>query len=97
VVANGKKLSPWIHDPNDVLDYVINWTSFLSQIEDTIVTSTWIVPTGITKNSQEATTTTTKIWLSGGIVGTKYGITNRIETAGGRTVDQTVYVKVKEQ
>lgn len=85
-------------DPNDVLDYEVDWSDWLTASgSDTISTSTWIVPSGITKNSDSSTTTTTTIWLSSGTAGTSYSFVNRITTAGGRTKDQTIKIKVKEE
>lgn len=80
-------------DPDEVLDYQIDWTTRLDG--DTIATSTWIVADGITKDSDSNTTTATTIWLSGGTIGDRYELTNRITTAGGRTMDQTVRIKIK--
>ena len=80
-------------DPDEVLDYTVNWTARIDP--DTISTSTWLVPVGITKNSDSHTTTVTTIWLSGGTIGTKYTLTNRIVTIGGRTMDQSIDIKVK--
>lgn len=82
-------------DPNDVADYQIDWADFLGT--DTISTSTWVVPDGLTKNSDGKSNTATTIWLSGGSDGTSYPLVNRIVTAGGRTFDQTVKLKVKER
>jgi len=87
-----KKWDP--KDPDEVLDYEIDWTDRLDG--DTIVTSTWpIVPVGITKNSDAHTTTASTIWLSGGTLGAAYDLTCRITTAGGRTMDQSVRIGVK--
>lgn len=80
-------------DPDEVLDYQIDWSARL--VEDTIVSSTWIVPDGITKDSDTYTTTSTTIWLSGGTLGASLAFTNRVETDGGRTMDQSVGLKVK--
>lgn len=80
-------------DPDEVLDYEIDWSARL--LTDTIVTSTWVVPTGLTEDSTENTTTTTTVWLSGGTTGEVYEVLNRVVTAGGRTMDQTVKLKVK--
>jgi len=83
-------------DPNDVLDYQISWASWLGASE-TIDTSMWIVPDGIVKNSDTATTTTTTIWLSGGINNTPFMVTNRIITNQGRTKDQSLLIQVVER
>lgn len=85
----------FIKDPNAVLDYIIDWTAFLGA--DTISTSTWIVETGITKDSDTRTNTTTTIWLSGGTAGERYYLTNRIVTAGLRTEDRTIGILVREK
>lgn len=82
----------FLKDPNSVLDYVVNWASWLDT--DTISTSTWTVPTGITKASDTNTTTTATIWLSGGTAGTSYDIANKIVTAAGRTEERTITIVV---
>lgn len=91
----GTKINPHIKDPNAVLDYIVNWATFLGA--DTISSDSWVVPVGITSVTETNTTTTSTIWLSGGTIGQKYALTNRIVSAGGRTEDRTIYVKVKEK
>ena len=81
-------------DPDEVKDYGVNWADRLDE-GDTIATSVWVVPTGITQNSASNTATTTTIWLSGGTLNTTYSLVNRITTAGGRTLDQTCKLKCK--
>jgi hypothetical protein len=78
-------------DPDDVVDYGLDWSALGT---DTISTSTWIVPTGITRNSDSKTDLGTTIWLQGGTIGQTYELTNRIVTAGGRTLDATVELTV---
>jgi hypothetical protein len=82
-------------DPDEVLDYAVPWAPRLDP-GDTIVTSTWpVVPDGIVKESDSHTDTVATIWLSGGTISTKYTLTNRIVTAGGRTMDQSLRVSIK--
>lgn len=78
--------------PTDVLDYTIDWTSFLNG--DVISTSTWTVSTGLTKGSDSKTTTTTTVWISSGTLGQSYEVTNTIITAGGRTKSQCFEVLI---
>ncbi len=82
-------------DPDELLDYEIKWGERLGT--DTIATSTWtIVTTGsLTKTSQSDDAQNTIVWLSGGLIGENYEILNRIVTDGGRTMDQTVFLKIK--
>ena len=79
-------------DPEAILDYVSDWTKHLGA--DTIATSDWTV-TGATIDSHSNTTKIATVWLSGGVVGTTIYATNRITTAGGRTLDQTLEIQVK--
>lgn len=82
-------------DPDAVLDYVNDWSAWL--VDDTISSSQWIAPTGITVDSDSFTDTTATVWLSGGTVGTFYSVVNRIVTAAGRTEDRTLHFRVKEK
>jgi hypothetical protein len=74
----------------------------------TISTSTWIVPAGITVDSDNldaitiqgvvfAANTVATVWLSGGTAGEDYDIVNRITTSDLRTLDQTFTIPVREQ
>jgi hypothetical protein len=85
----------FVKDPSAVLDYRIDWGEWLDS--DTIATSTWIVPTGITKASDTNTTTITTIWLSGGTVGNSYALVNHIVTTGGREDDRGITIVVAER
>ena len=82
-------------DPNEVLDYDLDWSDRLPA-SDTISGSTFTVAEGdVTVNSSSFTTSTTKVWLSGGTDGTDCEILNRITTVGGRTIDLTVKLRVR--
>lgn len=85
-------------DPQDKKDYTIDWADRLAAAE-TISTSTWTVPAGITQTtpSPSNTTTTTTIWLTGGTAGVHYKITNHVVTNQGREYDWSIVVQVKNQ
>ena len=82
-------------DPQAVLDYIFDWSAWLSAVSDTITgTPTWTVGTGLTRDSQSNTTTVATAFISGGTVGSKAPVSCRITTAGGRTDERTVYLKI---
>ena len=83
-------------DPDEVLDYSIDWSGRIGT-DDTILTAAWTVPAGITNHAESHTDSVTTLWLAGGTLGAAYSILNRIVTAGGRTLDQTVSIKVKSK
>jgi len=86
------ELGSFEKDPEAVLDYTVDWEAWLDG--DTIYTSAWTVPTGITKDSDSNTTTTATIWLSGGTAGELYKVKNHIVTAAGREDDRTINIHV---
>ncbi len=87
---------PAAKDPNDVADYVVNWADALDE-GDALSSVTWVMPDGITKDSQSKTDTTATIWLSGGTAGETYEIICRVVTTMARTFDQTMKLKCKQR
>lgn len=79
-------------DPNEVKDFAVDWSEYLEG--DTIETSTWILPSGVTEDDSTNTTTLATIFLAGGTDGAEYIIVNRIVTAGGRTLEMPLKVTV---
>ncbi len=82
-------------DPSDVLDYAVDWAAVIPT--DTISTSTWTPATGITSATPSFAGKVTTVWLSGGTTGTTYAVVNRIVTTGGRTIERTIHVRVKDR
>lgn len=78
--------------PAETLDYQVNWTARLAG--DTIVTSVWSIPAGLTGSLQTSTTTTATTWLAGGTAGTTYSIENTITTAAGRIMREVIDISV---
>lgn len=86
-------MSSYLKDPDALLDYTVDWSAWLGV--DTISTSTWVVPAGITEASASNNATAATIWLSGGTSGEDYEVVNRIVTAAGRTEDRTLKIMVR--
>lgn len=91
-------------DPDSKLDYEINWLNWLTSIDvvtgipviDTIASSAWVdVHSDLTVETDHFTDSTTTVWLTGGVIGETYEVTNRITTAAGRIQDQTVKLECK--
>lgn len=87
-------------DPEEVLDFSIDWSPRVGA--DTIVSSTWIIAeggSGLTiegpPHAPSFVPTQTTIWLSDGVLGTSYLLTNHIATAAGREMEQSVKLKIK--
>jgi hypothetical protein len=82
-------------DKDELLDYTIDWSARLAT--DAIATSTWTVPSGLTTTMNSFDADSTTIWLKDGVDAVKYAILNHITTTGGRVMEQTVLLKVKEK
>lgn len=80
-------------DPNEVLDYSIDWSARLDG--DVIATVAWSFPAGITQGAASDTDTVATTFVLGGTEGESYSIGCRITTTGGRTMDETVKLKIK--
>jgi len=98
-------------DPDEIFDFDIDWTQRLFSEEeqapfnagrdvdpdDAIATSVFSLPAGSpVAISSSYTGTATKVWLSGVAEYQTYLIRNRITTVSGRTMDQTVKLKVPQ-
>lgn len=82
-------------DPDAVLDYDRDWSTYLEEGE-TITSSTWTVPDGLTEEPGGThSDTVAKVWISGGTVGKSYVITNEITTSEGRIDDRSIKIKIK--
>lgn len=96
----------FLKDPDAVLDYVFNWGEWLANGEE-IVTSTFYIDgvlsstvpwtIALVPDSTAVTLLTATIWLSGGTLGERYTITNRIVTDQGRTDDRSAVVRVSDR
>ena len=89
-----------IKDPDAILDYFFDWSEWLDASgNDTIISTSIISDTGITvdlpgiNDDSDGVT----VWVSGGTVARGYNITNRINTAGGRTDDRTLRLTIAEK
>lgn len=83
-------------DPQAVLDYSLDWE--LDE-GDTISASSWaiVVGAGLVIDSENFGDDYTTVWLSAGVAGTTYKLTNTISTVDGRTDERTINLKVKQR
>ena len=81
----------FIKDPNETYSYILDYTAELAS--DTISSSTWVVPSGLTQvGSATITSPITEITLRGGTDGAKYKLVNTIVTAAGNTIEKFFYL-----
>ena len=81
-------------DPGAVLDYLVDWSEWLGT--DLISSSSWVVQSPLTTTNSTNTTTTATVWLSGGVSGQQYVVTNRIVTAGARTNERSFMIMCQD-
>lgn len=82
-------------DPDEVLDYKLDWAPRLAG--DTIATSNWEVPAGIIQDRDTSDATSSTIWLADGEIGHRYVLLNRITTAAGRVMDQSIAIRISRR
>lgn len=89
-----------VKDPNATLDYTWDWSAWLVEAgNDTIVSQQILAstPAGLSIGSPTQSLGKVTVFISGGAAGTKYQVTCRINTAGGRIDDRSIYLKVKDR
>lgn len=82
-------------DPEEVLDYQLDWSDRLETGETISVSNFTIVEGTVVKDSQSVAGGLTTVWLSGGTLGEMCLITNRITTNQGRVYDESVRLRVR--
>ncbi len=93
----------FLKDPDAILDYVIDWSvSYLLSGEQITASSWFILPQGAANDLAIDTTPppvsgVTTVFVSGGIAGKIYQLTNRITTDQGRTDERSITIRVEEK
>ncbi len=80
--------------PGERLDYVFDYTKRMARDTDTIASSSFEVPTGVTADGASAQSTTTRIWLKDAESGS-HRITNEVTTVGGRIYRRSITLNVR--
>jgi len=89
-------------DKDERVDYELDWGPEMAGMgDDIIVASVWSVnlpelEIGTGSFVPTFTDTVTKVWLTGGEEGIRYEVTNVITTEGGRILEATVPLRIKE-
>lgn len=80
--------------PDELLDYVFDWSDWLAEVTDAIQASVWDVPDGLTLVQDEHSTESATAWIAGGADGSAYTVRNSIETAEGRRATRSLLLVV---
>jgi len=80
-------------DPEEKLSYGFDWSQWLDS-GDTIASSLWTIPSGITQSGSANTTTSTSVLLAGGTLGSNYTCTNQITTANGLIAERSIVLNI---
>lgn len=102
--AKMEKFDP--KDPDERDDFKLNWTRRLAPIDDTVYESAWEIVTDMSGDTNPLAVfdddimtgaKATRVWLEGGTSGNTYKLENTIVTVGGRTLQDTISIKVKDK
>ncbi|MCF6197632.1 MAG: hypothetical protein L3J50_13130 [Emcibacter sp.] len=93
----------FLKDPDAVLDYVIDWSvGYLLSTEQITASSWFILPQGAVDDLAIDTmppvvSGVATVFVSGGIAGKSYQLTNRITTDQGRIDERSITIRVEEK
>ena len=79
----------FVHAPNASLDYGFDWSSWLAT-DETISTSVWVVDLPLVASLEQNVSGVTSLFVTGGVVGKMYKVSNTITTSLTRTDTRTI-------
>jgi hypothetical protein len=85
-----------LKDPAEVLDWVFDWSAWLSENEN-IASHTVTAEDGITLASHTEDDGVITAWLSGGTAGERYALACHVVTTAGREGERTINITVRER
>lgn len=77
----------------EIVDIVMNWTNALDT-GDSISSSAWTVPSGITGSNQASSAFTTSIRLTSGTTARIYALTNTVTLVSGQKYQSPLTVQI---
>ncbi|MEV6258093.1 hypothetical protein AB0L97_33045 [Nocardia sp. NPDC051911] len=83
-------------DPDATQDWLFDWSAFLT-VGETLTTSVYLARAGVTITPAATVGAVTRVWVTGGVLGEVYVITNRITTSDGRTEDRSFTVTITQR
>lgn len=99
-ISTNTPVARHVKDPDAVLDYAIDWTSWLVS-GDAISTATWAIDDApdavLVIDSSSIVAGVPTVWLSGGTAGETYRVRCRVTTTDSRTDDRTMHVVVRDR
>lgn len=86
----------FVKDPNARLEWLFDWADWLADGE-TISTSSVTADDGLTVDTVSHGGSSAVAWLSGGVAGATYRVTNHITTSETRADDRSIIVRVMDR
>lgn len=80
---------------SSILNIGLDWSKWLKT--DTISTSEWYAAPEITLTRKQNTSTVTACYVTGGVLGKTYRITNQITTADGKVDSRYITIVIDNQ
>ena len=85
-------------EPDDVLDYSLDWSAILADAGDTIASAAVsVAPSGageLTASSLAVVGGVMTVWLTGGVPGRAYTVRAEIATVNGRTIERLIGLRI---
>jgi hypothetical protein len=96
---NPRVVKAFLKDPEEILDYTIDWTRLL-ETDEIITNSEWEFetdedPRTLVQDTANFGDKGASIWVSGGTHNVTYFVVNRITTSSNRVYERAIKVNVK--
>lgn len=81
-------------DPDEKLNYGIDYSDRLPA-GDNIATSVWTVPAALTASNQTISGQIASLWLTAGVAGSDYRISNKSTSVAGLIVEDYIVLQIR--
>lgn len=90
------KLGTVTQQPTERLSYTINYADSLTDGDNMESATATVSPPGLTVDNVSALDPRVKLWVTGGVPGTRYKVTVTANTADGRIFQDELTFNIKE-
>ncbi len=84
-----------LKDKDETRDFSVDWSAHLASGE-TITSTNFVVPAGLTLVSQASTSTVATVRVSGGVAGTIYTVLCQVTTSSGEQLERSFGLNIQD-
>jgi hypothetical protein len=86
-----------VDDVTKMREYQMDWSAYLKEQDDRLVSSTWTTTGRLTLSDAAFTDQVASVYAGQGVPDTQVDLTNHVVTEGGREDERTIRLMLRQQ